>query len=202
MEEFIRSVLTFLSDLGYFGIAIGLMLEVIPSEIVLSYGGYLVSQGKINFAGAIIAGTIGGTIAQLFLYWMGYYGGRPFLEKYGKYLLIRKKEIDKAEEWFNRYGVGVIFTARFIPVVRHAISIPAGIARMSVVKFIMYTTLAVIPWSILFVYLGMQLGARWVQIDEFAKPFIQPIIWIAVAGTVIYLLMSLRKRKKSSRFSS
>ncbi|WP_286887078.1 DedA family protein [Aneurinibacillus sp. UBA3580] len=202
MEEFIRSVLTFLSDLGYFGIAIGLMLEVIPSEIVLSYGGYLVSQGKINFAGAIIAGTIGGTIAQLFLYWMGYYGGRPFLEKYGKYLLIRKKEIDKAEEWFNRYGVGVIFTARFIPVVRHAISIPAGIARMSVVKFIMYTTLAVIPWSILFVYLGMQLGARWEQIDEFAKPFIEPIIWIAVAGTVIYLLMSLRKRKKSSRFSS
>jgi membrane protein DedA with SNARE-associated domain len=202
MEEFIRSVLTFLSDLGYFGIAIGLMLEVIPSEIVLSYGGYLVSQGKINFVGAIIAGTIGGTIAQLFLYWMGYYGGRPFLEKYGKYLLIRKKEIDKAEEWFNRYGVGVIFTARFIPVVRHAISIPAGIARMSVVKFIMYTTLAVIPWSILFVYLGMQLGARWEQIDEFAKPFIEPIIWIAVAGTVIYLLMSLRKRKKSSRFSS
>lgn len=202
MAEFIRSALTFLSDLGYFGIAIGLMIEVIPSEIVLSYGGYLVAQGEIKFVGAVIAGIIGGTIAQLFLYWMGYYGGRPFLEKYGKYLLIRKKEIDKAEEWFNRYGVGVIFTARFIPVVRHAISIPAGIARMSVVKFTIYTTLAIIPWSILFVYLGMQLGSRWEQIDEFARPFIQPMIWIAIVGTVIYLLFTLRKRKKSSRFSS
>ncbi|CEH29365.1 hypothetical protein AM501_20360 [Aneurinibacillus migulanus] len=202
MAEFIRSALTFLSDLGYFGIAIGLMIEVIPSEIVLSYGGYLVAQGEIKFVGAVIAGIIGGTIAQLFLYWMGYYGGRPFLEKYGKYLLIRKKEIDKAEEWFNRYGVGVIFTARFIPVVRHAISIPAGIARMSVVKFTIYTTLAIIPWSILFVYLGMQLGSRWEQIDEFARPFIQPMIWIALVGTVIYLLFTLRKRKKSSRFSS
>ncbi|MFT9846612.1 DedA family protein [Aneurinibacillus sp. REN35] len=202
MEEFIRSVLTFLSDLGYFGIAIGLMLEVIPSEIVLAYGGYLVAQGQINFIGAVIAGTIGGTIAQLFLYWMGYYGGRPFLEKYGKYLLIRKKEIDKAEEWFNRYGVGVIFTARFIPVVRHAISIPAGIARMSAAKFILYTTLAVIPWSILFVYLGMQLGARWEQIDEFARPFVQPLIWVAIISTVAYLLFSLRKRRKSSRISN
>ncbi|ERI09326.1 DedA family protein [Aneurinibacillus aneurinilyticus] len=202
MAEFIRSALTFLSDLGYFGIAIGLMIEVIPSEIVLSYGGYLVAQGEIEFVGAVIAGVIGGTLAQLFLYWMGYYGGRPFLEKYGKYLLIRKKEIDKAEEWFNRYGIGVIFTARFIPVVRHAISIPAGIARMSAVKFTIYTTLAIIPWSILFVYLGMQLGARWEQIDEFARPFIQPIIWIAIVGTMIYLLFTLRKRKKSSRFSS
>lgn len=202
MEEFIRSVLAFLSDLGYLGIAIGLMLEVIPSEIVLSYGGYLVSQGRITFLGAIIAGTIGGTIAQIFLYWMGYYGGRPFLEKYGKYLLIRKKEIDKAEEWFNRYGIGVIFTARFIPVVRHAISIPAGIARMSLAKFTLYTTLAIIPWSVLFVYLGMQLGSRWEQIDEFAKPFIEPVIWIAVVGTVLYVLMSIRKKKKNSRLSS
>jgi membrane protein DedA with SNARE-associated domain len=202
MEEFIRSVLAFLSDLGYLGITIGLMLEVIPSEIVLSYGGYLVSQGHITFLGAIIAGTIGGTIAQIFLYWMGYYGGRPFLEKYGKYLLIRKKEIDKAEEWFNRYGVGVIFTARFIPVVRHAISIPAGIARMSLAKFTLYTTLAVIPWSVLFVYLGMQLGSRWEQIDEFAKPFIEPVIWIAVVGTVLYVLIGIRKKKKASRLSS
>jgi membrane protein DedA with SNARE-associated domain len=200
MEGFIHSVLTFLSDLGYLGIAIGLMIEVIPSEIVLSYGGYLVSQEKINFIGAIIAGTIGGTIAQLFLYWIGRYGGRPFLAKYGRYILIHEKHIDKAEEWFNRYGVGVIFTARFIPVVRHAISIPAGIACMSVTKFLIYTTLAIIPWSILFVYLGMQLSTHWQQIDDFARPYVQPIMWIAIIGILIYLLVILSKRKKTSRF--
>lgn len=198
MQEFIHSVLTFLSDLGYFGIAIGLMLEVIPSEIVLSYGGFLVSQGKITFIGAVIAGTIGGTIAQLFLYWMGYYGGRPFLEKYGKYLLIRKKEIDRAEYWFKRYGIGVIFTARFIPVVRHAISIPAGVARMPIGTFTLYTTLAVIPWSILFVTLGMQLGEKWEHIDEKAAPFIQPLIWAAIIATALYILNILRKKRKAS----
>lgn len=148
MQDFVRVILEALEDLGYFGVALGLMIEVIPSEIVLAYGGYLVSLGKINVVGAVIAGTIGGTLAQFFLYLMGYYGGRPLLEKYGKFLLIKKSHLDVSERWFNRYGTGVIFGARFIPVVRHAISIPAGIARMPMSKFLFYTTLAIIPWSI------------------------------------------------------
>ena len=95
MKEFIFSVLEFLSNLGYLGIALGLMIEIIPSEIVLGYGGFMISQGTPRiYPGAIIAGTIGGTIAQLFIYWAGYYGGRPFLEKYGKYIFIKKKQID------------------------------------------------------------------------------------------------------------
>lgn len=130
------------------------MIEVIPSEIVLAFGGYLVSQGDINFFGAVLFGTIGGVVAQIFVYWIGRYGGRPVLEKYGKYIFIKKKHIDHSEEWFQKYGTGVIFTARFIPVVRHAISVPAGISRMPLGKFTMLTTLAVIPWSALFVYLG------------------------------------------------
>ena len=129
LGELIHSVLVFLEGLGYWGIMLGLMLEVIPSEIVLSYAGYLVSTGSITFWGAVAFGTIGGVIAQLFIYWIGRYGGRPVLERYGKYILIQKKHIDYAEDWFNRYGTGVIFTARFIPVVRHAISIPAGICE-------------------------------------------------------------------------
>ncbi|HZG58209.1 DedA family protein, partial [Paenibacillus sp.] len=161
LHDVVQAVLVWLEQLGYWGIMIGLMLEVIPSEIVLSYGGYLVSQGRISFFGAVVFGTIGGVIAQLFVYWIGKYGGRPFLEKYGKYLLIQKKHIDVAEQWFDRYGTGVIFTARFIPVVRHAISIPAGIARMPIGKFTVLTTLAVIPWSILFIWLGFTLGEQW-----------------------------------------
>ncbi|GAX90931.1 DedA family protein [Effusibacillus lacus] len=196
MKEFIYTVLTALTDLGYLGIALGLMIEVIPSEIVLSYGGFMISQGKITFAGAVIAGTIGGVLAQLFLYWAGYYGGRPFLEKYGKYVLIHKKHIDTAENWFNKYGSGVIFSARFIPVVRHAISIPAGIAKMSFWKFTLYTTLAIIPWSIFFLYLGNQLGSNWKQINELAKPYIQPVIIAATLLTVLYVAYSMFKRKR------
>lgn len=90
MEEIIAGIFELLSQLGYVGIALGLMVEVIPSEIVLSYGGFLVSTGKIHFIGALLAGIAGGTLAQLFLYWLGAYGGRPVLDKYGKYLLIQK----------------------------------------------------------------------------------------------------------------
>ncbi|KAB2334894.1 DedA family protein [Cytobacillus depressus] len=200
MSEFIHSFLLFLMNLGYFGIALALMAEVIPSEIVLAYAGFLVSQGEINFIGAVIAGTIGGVIAQLFLYWIGKYGGRPFLKKYGKFLLIREKHIDLAEKWVQKYGVGVIFTARFIPVVRHAISIPAGISKMSLRKFTLYTTLAVIPWSIFFVYLGQKLASNWEQINELAKPYIQPVIIIAILGIVVYLLVITLKRTRQKRF--
>lgn len=199
MKEFILTALTTLSDLGYLGIAIGLMIEVIPSEIVLSYGGFLVSQGKITIVGAVIAGTIGGTLAQLFLYWLGYYGGRPVLEKYGKYILIKKKHIEMSEEWFNKYGASVIFTARFIPVVRHAISVPAGISKMSFAKFTTYTTLAVLPWSIFFIYLGLQLGNNWEKINEFAEPYIQPVIIGAIIITVGYILWTLIKKFNAHR---
>ena len=161
MSDFIYSILMTLSSLGYFGIALGLMIEIIPSEIVLGYGGYLISKGVLNYPLAVIAGVIGGTIAQLFLYWAGYYGGRPFLEKYGKYVFIKKKQIDMSEQWFEKYGAGVIFSARFIPVVRHAISIPAGIAKMPFSKFTLYTVAAFYPGSILFLYLGEILGKNW-----------------------------------------
>jgi len=196
MAQFINSILEFLSQLGYLGIALGLMIEIIPSEIVLGYGGYMISQGHLNFVGAVIAGTIGGTIAQLFLYWAGYYGGRPFLEKYGKYVLIKKSHIDVAEHWFEKYGAGVIFSARFIPVVRHAISIPAGIAKMSATKFTLYTVAAVLPWSILFLYLGKVLGKNWSHVKEFAQPYVLPIIIAAVVLGVIYFLV--KKTKKTT----
>ncbi|ANB58870.1 hypothetical protein GFC29_1802 [Anoxybacillus sp. B7M1] len=197
MHELIQNILMFLIDLGYIGIALALMIEIIPSEIVLAYAGYLVSRGEVSFTGAVIAGTIGGTIAQLFLYWMGLYGGRPFLDKYGKYLLIKKKHLDLSEEWFKKYGSGVIFTARFIPVVRHAISIPAGIAKMPWTRFTLYTTCAIIPWSIFFIFLGERLGSKWQEIDEFAQPYLRPIIIIAIVITVLYVAFHLYRRRKN-----
>jgi membrane protein DedA with SNARE-associated domain len=194
VEGFILTVLDWLSSLGYLGIALGLMIEVIPSEIVLGYGGYMISEGTIGFAGAVIAGTIGGTIAQLFLYWLGYYGGRPVLDKFGKYLLIKEHHIDLSEQWFKKYGPGVIFSARFIPVVRHAISIPAGIARMSFMKFTLYTIAAVIPWSMFFLYLGIVLGENWAGIKDVARPYIIPASIIAViAGTAYFLWQKKNK---------
>ncbi|PEB51405.1 hypothetical protein CON65_11010 [Bacillus pseudomycoides] len=198
LESFIHSVLQFLEGLGYWGIMFGLMIEIIPSEIVLAYAGYLVSTGSISFIGAVVFGTIGGVIAQIFIYWIGRYGGRPVLECYGKYIFIHKKQIDAAEAWFNRYGTGVIFTARFIPVVRHAISIPAGITKMSFIRFVSLTGLAIIPWSIIFIYLGEKLGENWGNINDVAGPYVKSF---AIGGIILITLyfalkIWLKKRKK------
>jgi membrane protein DedA with SNARE-associated domain len=195
MSHFIQSIFAILSHLGYMGIALGLMVEVIPSEIVLAYGGFLISKGDISWIGAVVAGTIGGIIAQWFLYWLGRFGGRPILDKYGKYILIQPHHIDVAQQWFSQYGAGVIFTARFIPVVRHAISIPAGIAKMTFPKFTLYTICAIIPWSILFLYLGYTLGANYEMINQAAQPYVRPAIVVAVILTIVYVLFKWKKKK-------
>ena len=200
ISNLISTLLDWVQQLGYFGIMLGLMIEIIPSEIVLAYGGYLMHMGSINFVGAVFFGVVGGVIAQLFIYWIGRYGGRPILEKYGKYILIKKKHIDVSEAWFLKYGSGVIFTARFIPVARHAISIPAGMAKMPVGKFLLLTTLAVIPWSILFVYLGMLLGEQWQHVDEKAGPYIMPILLCALALLIVYVVVKMfSNRKKAAK---
>jgi membrane protein DedA with SNARE-associated domain len=195
ISDIVSQLLQWVESLGYLGIMLGLMIEVIPSEIVLAYGGFLVSSGNISFWGAVVFGVIGGVIAQLFVYWIGRYGGRPVLERYGKYIFIHKKHIDAAEAWFNKYGSGVIFTARFIPVVRHAISIPAGISKMNIWRFTLLTTLATIPWSILFVYLGSVLGEKWEDINQEAKPYVTPILLVALALLIVYFVIKMVKSK-------
>ncbi|MGM0845363.1 MAG: DedA family protein [Bacillota bacterium] len=195
-KEFILQLLQTLSEWGYLGIALGLMIEVIPSELVLSYGGFLVSENKLHFFGALLAGVIGGTLAQLFLYWLGLYGGRPFFEKWGKYLLISDKHLQASEDWFSRYGTFVVFSARFIPVVRHAISIPAGIGKMKFSLFLVYTFAAMIPWTVLFLLIGMELGAHWEQIETIGIQYIKPIALIAGSGIALYFAAQSWKRSK------
>ncbi|AFS70314.1 hypothetical protein BLD48_08360 [Exiguobacterium sp. KRL4] len=194
LSQVVNNVLLYLADLGYFGIALGLMIEIIPSEIVLSYGGFMISQGTIGWPLAVVAAVIGGLFSQLFLYWFARYGGRPLILKYGKYLLITEHHLDLAERWFVKYGQGVIFGARFIPVVRHAISIPAGLAKMDQTKFSLYTILAIIPWSILFLYLGETLGTNWRSIKEVAAPYTNGVLIAAVVMIILYVALKKRQR--------
>ncbi len=194
LSQVVNNVLLYLADLGYFGIALGLMIEIIPSEIVLSYGGFMISQGTIGWPLAVVAAVIGGLLSQLFLYWFARYGGRPLILKYGKYLLITEHHLDLAERWFLKYGQGVIFGARFIPVVRHAISIPAGLAKMDQTKFSFYTVLAIIPWSILFLYLGETLGTNWRSIKEVAAPYTNGVLIAAVVMILLYVFLKKRQR--------
>ncbi|WP_335871667.1 DedA family protein [Bacillus sp. 2205SS5-2] len=195
MEEYITNIVLWLGNWNYIGIALLLMIEVIPSEIVLSYGGYLVSTNQIHFLGALVAGVVGGTLAQLFLYYLGVLGGRPFFEKYGKWLLISQKHLHASEIWFERYGNVVVFFARFIPIVRHAISIPAGVSRMNARSFTVYTIGAMIPWTVLFLLLGMKLGQHWVEIETIAGPYVKPVISFALFSLLLFFLWNYQKRK-------
>ncbi|EFM08389.1 hypothetical protein PaecuDRAFT_4802 [Paenibacillus curdlanolyticus YK9] len=207
LSDVVSTMLEWMKDLGYFGILFGLMVEVIPSEIVLAYGGYLVyhdgghmlSFEKVSFVGAVLFGTIGAVIQNWILYAIGRFGGRPFVEKYGKYLKIKQKHVDIAEGWFVKYGAGIVFTARFIPVMRQVISIPAGMARMKFGLFTLLTALASLPWSILFVYLGWTLGDHWEDIDEKAGQYVQPAILIAIGLLVAYVVYKIvRSRSRSA----
>lgn len=197
LHQWLDQLLVWIEDLGYWGIIIGLAIEVIPSEIVLAYAGYLVFKGEVSFPIAVLCGVIGAILQQWLLYAIGRYGGRPFLDKFGKYLHLKSSHIDLAERWFEKYGTIIVFTGRFVPVMRQVVSVPAGMARMKLSLFTILTVLASIPWSILFVWLGKSLGDNWENIDDKASKYVQPIILIALALLIAYFIYQyLRKRGK------
>jgi membrane protein DedA with SNARE-associated domain len=134
----------------------------------------------------VIVATIGNTLGSLVAYAIGAWGGRPFLERYGKYLLIREHEIEAADRFFEKYGAATVFFGRLLPIVRTFISFPAGVTRMPIGKFIVYSTAGALPWSIALVYAGMVLGANWVEIREMLRPFD-----LAIAIAVVLVLVGL-----------
>ncbi len=139
-----------------------------------------------NFWIVVIVATIGNTLGSLIAYAIGAWGGRPFLERYGKYMLIREHELEAADHFFARYGSATVFIGRLLPIVRTFISFPAGVARMNLGKFILYSTLGALLWSMLLVWAGLQLGANWVTIRDMLKPFD-----MAIAGAVVALFLGL-----------
>src|ERR1700674_3742185 len=129
-----------ISGLGYGGVVLMMAIESacipLPSEIIMPFSGYLVSVGKMNLWAVALTGAVGCVVGSLVAYWAGMYGGRPFLEKYGRYVLISRQDLDLADRWFGRYGEAIIFTSRLLPAVRTFISFPAGVARMNLKSFV------------------------------------------------------------------
>ena len=154
-----------ISKMGYMGIVLLMAIESacipLPSEIIMPFSGYLVSRGEMNLWWVGVAGAVGCVLGSLVAYWIGMYGGRPFIEKYGRYILISRHDLDLADRWFARYGEAIVFASRLLPVVRTFIAFPAGVARMNVPRFILYTFLGSFPWCLGLAYVGQLLGAQW-----------------------------------------
>jgi membrane protein DedA with SNARE-associated domain len=198
IDDFVIPLLNGLyGAVGYVGVMVAMAIESamvpLPSELILPYAGFLISDPSQlepltgqpwSFWVVVVIATIGNTLGSLVAYAIGAYGGRPFLERYGRYLLIRPHEIELADRFFARYGNATVFVGRLLPIVRTFISFPAGVTRMPLVSFIVFSTAGALPWSILLVYAGTVLGAHWVDIRHALQPFDLAIAVVAVMGVV------------------
>ena len=154
-----------ISTLGYGGIVLLMAIESacipLPSEVIMPFSGYLVYTGQFNLWIVTVAGAFGCVLGSLLAYWVGMRGGRPLIEKYGRYILISRHDLDLADRWFARYGEAIVFISRLLPAIRTFIAFPAGVARMNLKKFVIYTFAGSLPWCLGLAYAGQKLGEQW-----------------------------------------
>jgi len=191
-------ILGIISALSYPGI-VGLMaLESacvpIPSEIIMPFGGYLAWQGEMDLWLVGLAGSIGCLLGSLLAYYIGSHVGRPVLLKYGKYLLLSEKTLEKTEDFFERRGEITVFLARLLPVIRTFISLPAGIARMDIKKFAVYSFVGSVPWCFALAYVGYWLGPNWEDIIHTFRGF-DIVIIIGLIVFIIWYIWYVNKRE-------
>ena len=191
---------------GYAGVVLAMTIESaaipLPSEIVLPFAGWMVWRGlpepltgaPWSYWGAVAAGLAGNTLGSLLSYWVGRAGGRPLLERYGRYVLISHHDLEVADRWFARWGEATVLFSRMLPVVRTFISVPAGVARMPVWRFTIFSIAGALPWIALLVWGGTVLGANWVEIKR-ALRGLDYVVVAAVLGLVgVFLWRHLARR--------
>lgn len=193
-------VVSFIGFFGYAGVFVLMLLEScgipIPSEIIMPFSGYLVTLGRLSFWPVVFIGALGNLAGSLAAYWIGSRGGRPLIEKYGRYMLISGHDLDRADRWFSRYGNATVFFGRLLPVVRTYISFPAGVAKMDLKTFSLYTFAGALPWSVLFTWLGLALGSRWDSIRERLHNF-DLAIGLILIGAVLWYIWQHRKPRRA-----
>jgi membrane protein DedA with SNARE-associated domain len=185
---------------GYLGVLLAMAIESamipLPSELILPFAGFMISDpsqveplthGPWSFWIVVVVATLGNTIGSLVSYAIGAYGGRPFLERWGRYLLIRPHEIEIADRFFRDHGAITVFVGRLLPIVRTFISFPAGVTRMPLGRFIAYSTAGALPWSIALAYAGTLLGGNWKDIRRALQPFDLLIAVVVVIGLALLL---------------
>jgi len=177
--------------LGYPGVFLLMLVEscgiLMPSEVIMPFSGFLVADGTLNFWMVALLGGLGNLAGSLLAYWIGWKGGRPLIEKYGKYILISKHDLNIADHWFNKHGELAAFFGRLLPVVRTFISFPAGIAEMDLKKFSVYTFFGAFIWSGVLAYAGVKMGANWELIRTKLHNFDLTIVIVLAVFIVWYV---------------
>lgn len=197
MSNFVINLIT---DYGYLGMFLGMVLEaiiiIIPSELILATAGILASQHVFSFWFAFFVGLLGSVFCAVVIYFMGYYGGKPFIKRYGKYFFMKEEDIEKSDSWFNKYGLYGALIGRNFPIVRTLISLPIGIMRLSFFKFLVYTIIGSIPWTFVFIYVGYALGSNWVIVDKYVERLKIPIRLLLLVLIISYVYKIINKKRK------
>jgi membrane protein DedA with SNARE-associated domain len=177
----------------------------LPSEIIMPLAGWmLITEKGLGWEWILLAGVfgaVGNVIGSAVAYWVGAWGGRPFLRRFGKYLLITEHDLENADKWFARYGDRAAFFSRLLPGVRSFISLPAGIARTPKVRFFIYTFIGSMIWSTALAYGGYLLGSNWDEIRRVIQPFDIPIVVIFVALVVFFVWKRLKTLRAQSKLT-
>lgn len=200
MQEWIIQIM---NQFGYIGIALLIAIEnifpPIPSEVILTFGGFMTTYTSMNIWLVALFATIGSVIGAIVLYGIGRLLTPQrlawIIDKWGRILRIKKQDIKKAEKWFNRRGSLTVFFCRFIPIVRSLISIPAGMAHMNIGKFLLYTTLGTSIWNIILVYLGAYAGANWENILKYMNTYSNIAVAVLVVAGIVLVIWFIKKRK-------
>jgi len=186
-EILVNHVVYWIGVSGYAGLVVLMALESmvapLPSEAVMPFAGFLIFEGRFSFHEVMFFSVVGSLIGSVISYYAGLYGGRPFVTKFGKYFLLDIRDLEITERFFNKYGDKTIFFSRFIPVIRHLISIPAGVGEMKLGKFILYTAIGAGIWNSSLAYIGFRLKSHWDEIRHYS----QSIDIVVVAGLLIGL---------------
>ena len=199
MGEF---VINLMNNYGYLGMFLGMVLEaviiIIPSEAILATGGILAANNIFSFWGAFFTGLLGSVFCAIVIYCMGYFGGKPFIKKYGKYFFMKEEDIEKSDSWFNKYGMIGALIGRNFPIIRTLISLPIGIMRLSFFKFLIYTIIGSIPWTFVFVYVGYTLGNGWTVVNKYVGNLKVPIKILILLLIFSYFLKKIKLNKQKS----
>lgn len=199
LSEFAREAVV---DAGYVGIFLTMVAEIvfppIPSEVVLPLAGYEVSQGNLAFVPTLAAATAGSVAGALVLYALGRYGGRALVLRWGRVLRVAPADLDRAEGWFDRHGDRVVLGARVVPLARSVVSIPAGMMRMPLARFVILTTLGSLLWNLVLVGAGHQLGANWDRVASVVGRFSDVMLVVAVFSLVTGLIWLIRRRRSAA----
>ncbi len=192
-----------IGTMGYGGVMLLMAIESacipLPSEIIMPLAGYLVYEGRFTLHGAALAGAVGCVLGSIPAYYLGQYGGRPLIERYGRYVLISHRDLDLADRLFKRFGQWVVFAGRLLPVIRTFIAFPAGVSRMPMGKFIVYTLLGSYPWCLLLAWAGAKLGDAWHTDPRFKALYHRFELVIFVAGALAVAWFVWHKVREARR---